>query len=137
MQSAHRGAAWVRWPKTRDEVFGHGSEPWHDSWCTELIFGAAAESKQSYLWNCLAKGLHEQCGMKTQSIPSDWKRRQRVKRRLQLANMERRRGQSTTFVHRSGMSIGSSGMPESFDAAHSQSAQTQCQTTLSKATCGE
>ena len=122
MQSAHRGAAWVRWPKTRDEVFGHGSEPWHDSWCTELIFGAEAESKQSYLWNCLAKGLHEQCGMKTQSIPSDWKRRQRVKRRLQLAKMERRRGQSTTFVHRSGMSIGSSGMPESFDAAHSQSA---------------
>ena len=32
-------AKWLRWPKTRDEIFGIGTEPWSECWAPDLNFG--------------------------------------------------------------------------------------------------
>jgi len=85
---------WLRWRKTRDEVFGVDMEPWHDGWAMELIFGQRACELQRNLWQLLCKGKHYQAGQGVLSIPGDWKRRVRakqrekalVKRRAQLNN---------------------------------------------------
>ena len=94
-------AKWLKWPKSRNEVFGYGTEAWHESWCTQLIFGASGESTQHYLWNYLAKDLHKQSGADTQPIPGDWKRRCRVKRRAHLASRKIHRAQTKSTMNSS------------------------------------
>ena len=37
-------AAWLRWRKTRAEVFGHDVEPWTDGWAFHFIFPTWFES---------------------------------------------------------------------------------------------
>ena len=66
-------AKWVRWEKTRDEVFGKGVEPWGECWAVDLIFGGDSASRQSYIFQKLLKGRHHQNGVGTLAIPGEWK----------------------------------------------------------------
>ena len=76
---------WLKWRKTRDEIFGQGQEPWCESWAFSLIFGDGASTKQHYLWSALVQGRHRQWGQGVLLIPSNGTRDLRERRRRVLA----------------------------------------------------
>ena len=68
-------AAWLRWRKTRAEVFGHDVAPWAESWALHLISTRDGLRAQNYLWQHLQNGVHYQHGQGYQRIPSEWKQK--------------------------------------------------------------
>ena len=78
-------AKWLMWEKTREEVFGMGEHTWFDGWAIDLIFGDDACHRQHYVFNVLARGKHLHYGMGVMSIPGEWKKRLRAKRRNRSA----------------------------------------------------
>ena len=98
-------AKWLKWSKTRDEVFGAGVKSWDECWAFNLIFASDACQKQVYLWEVLAENKHIQFGMGLQAIPGDWKRRMRQKQRgraiskkLAMRKCQRGQGQGSHEV---------------------------------------
>ena len=71
-------AAWLRWRKTRAEVFGDDVEPWTEGWAFHLIFNQSCLKAQNYLWQHLQNGLHYQHGKGYQRIPSEWQQKNKI-----------------------------------------------------------
>ena len=76
---AYSQAKWLRWEKTRSEVFGVGSEDWHEGWAHRLVFGSDQERK--HVFDVLLQGKHWHLGLGVLSIPAEWKKKRRAKRR--------------------------------------------------------
>ena len=82
-------AKWLKWEKTRSEIFGVDVVPWEEGWAFHFIFCSSAGAKQSYLSDYVAQGRHIEWGMGVLPIPGDWKRRQRAKQRQRRAEAKR------------------------------------------------
>ena len=80
----HPASKWLRWEKTRAEVFGPGQEAWHESWALPYIFDDISGKRQTYLWAVLCTDRHLHVGTGILSIPGDWKKRARARRRMQI-----------------------------------------------------
>ena len=51
-------AKWLKWEKTRSEIFGVDVVPWEEGWAFHFIFCSSACAKQSYLSDYVAQGRH-------------------------------------------------------------------------------
>jgi hypothetical protein len=81
----HMEPTWLKWEKTRSEVFGVDVVSWEEGWAFDFIFGSSSCSRQSYLLDYLAQGRHMQWDMGVLPIPGEWKKRQRAKQRRRRA----------------------------------------------------
>jgi hypothetical protein len=67
----HMEPTWLKWEKTRSEIFGVDVVSWEEGWAFDFIFGSSSCSRQSYLLDYLAQGRHMQWDMGVLPIPGN------------------------------------------------------------------
>ena len=106
--------------KNASRSFRIGGEAWHESWALAYIFDDKADQRQSYLWEVLCRDRHWHVGTGIRSIPGDWKRRARAKRRTQQKHRKDKRCNLAHSTQRGGGSEEQIATEALQDAVHVQ-----------------